>query len=1244
MLDDPHGRGAFLGTTRFRPVAFLGRGSAGLVYRVHDEEMGVDVALKTLPTRDPEQLYRLKQEFRALTGILHPHLVELYELMVDEWECFFTMEFVDGVHLVEHIRGVPGGERTAEPDYARLADTVRQLVTGVAALHAAGKLHRDIKPQNILVTPEHRVVLLDFGLATVLEGDAVADNLSGVGGTIAYMAPECAFSQPLTPAADWYSIGVVLYEALTGRLPFQGPAARIFVDKTRYDPPSPAQLVPTVPADLDGLVRRLLSRTPAERPGARDILAAVRGGEPAPARRLDAPFVGRGRELAQLRGALECVRRGRLAIVQLEGPSGIGKTELVRRFLDELGTGDAAVVLRGRCHPNEVVPYRAFDTIIDALSHYLLSLPDGRAAALVPRHAAALVRVFPVLGRVPALAAWSDHGHATEPYETRRRAFTALRDLLARTAERCRLVLWVDDAQWSDDDSGALLRELVHEPDPPAMLLVLSYRSQQHEAVTLMQALDKDAQERPPDTVSALRLEPLSPEDTHALAAQLLRSRLSEESAAIAAEAGGSPFLVAQLVRHVGGDGTLPPVGPRLSLDLAGLLRARVERLPKVARDVLEIVAVAGRPLDRRLALSAVAVGESGRPLVTRLQLEGLLRLQLQDQQTAVEIYHDRIRETLLEQLEPATLRERHLQLATTLEAQPTPDAEALFRHYLGAHERPRAAGWAVRAADGAAEALAFADAAELYRQALELKEWEESGRAALQVRRADALVNAGHGADAASLYMAAAHSSSVDGVDLRRRAAEQYLVSGHIEDGSAVLRSLLDHTGLRYPRSAGGAFLGTLGRLLPLWLTRAPQGPASSQPPARQALVRADTCHAAASGLALVDPFRGLYFAVRSLGIARRCGDPTRSARAMALVGAALLPAGGPTARWAADLIRRARSIAETTQDPYMMGLSAIVMAQIRMLEGEWRDMLALVDGGSETLRERCRAVTWEIDIASMASFRALEELGELAEMGGRAEQLLREADGRGDLYGTVTALLNQSLFRLALDDTHAVRDAAARILSLWSQQNFSMQHFYVLRLLTLCDLLEGRSAQAWQRIGPGWRDIARAGLLRHALVRGDAHLLRARAALAVAAADATARRTMLDGVERDAASLVHEGQPHTIAHARVLRAAAAALSGDMTRAIDLLERAAQLFEVRHMEVYRALARLRQAELRGCRADAVEADRALKRQGITNPTRYAAAYAPGFTREPAVQAAAVDAVTQPPEALFGSKSNAQWQ
>ncbi|MCA9657999.1 MAG: serine/threonine protein kinase, partial [Myxococcales bacterium] len=216
---------------RYHVVRRLGSGAMGVVFEAIDTERDEKVALKTLHKLDPSALYRLKNEFRAVADLAHPNLVTLHELVSYRGQWFMTMEFIDGVSIVEHVRDQPsrGAERTR--------NALRQLARGLMALHGAGKLHRDVKSPNVLVDAAERVVLLDFGLAAdsyVYSVDKTYDE--GILGTPAYMSPEQACGEQPTPASDWYAVGVILYECLCGDLPYTGSTLKIIAEKQQGEP------------------------------------------------------------------------------------------------------------------------------------------------------------------------------------------------------------------------------------------------------------------------------------------------------------------------------------------------------------------------------------------------------------------------------------------------------------------------------------------------------------------------------------------------------------------------------------------------------------------------------------------------------------------------------------------------------------------------------------------------------------------------------------------------------------------------------------------------------------------------------------------------------------------------------------------------------------------------------------------------------------------------------------------------
>jgi len=243
----------------------------GVVFEAFDTARREKVALKTMARRQGRDVYQFKNEFRALSEVAHPNLVRLHELSADGELWFFTMERVEGEPFDRWVRP----SHLGAPDMERLRGALPQLVEAVATIHAAGKLHRDLKPSNVLVTAEGRVVVLDFGLAVDPGAGGVGQTVldEGVSGTPAYMAPEQAAGHGATAASDWYAVGAMLFEALTGRLPFAGHPHDMLVDKQRKDAPQASALSDAVPSDLDGLCARLLSREPSARPDAAELRA-----------------------------------------------------------------------------------------------------------------------------------------------------------------------------------------------------------------------------------------------------------------------------------------------------------------------------------------------------------------------------------------------------------------------------------------------------------------------------------------------------------------------------------------------------------------------------------------------------------------------------------------------------------------------------------------------------------------------------------------------------------------------------------------------------------------------------------------------------------------------------------------------------------------------------------------------------------------------------------------------------------
>jgi eukaryotic-like serine/threonine-protein kinase len=1215
----------FQGTERFAVRRRLGTGGVGAVYEAYDRQRGETVALKTLRWQDPTAIYRLKKEFRALGDVAHPNLVSLYELVAEADTWFYTMELVDGVDFLAYVRpdlqGQPEAARARAhpgpaPDIARLRAALGQLVSAVLALHRAGILHRDLKPSNVLVTRAGRVVVLDFGVAAVVAPTARRQTEEGLWGTAAYMAPEEADGQR-SPAGDWYALGVMLYESLTGRLPFLGSALQILAEKTQHDPPSPSELVPGLPADLVDLCRALLLRDPARRPGDVELRQWSKvPGHPTPGAGLSrgpwlAPLVGRERELAELRDAFALVRSGPAVALYVHGPSGIGKSALVRHFVDALEADGAALVLSGRCYERESVPYKALDGVIDSLSRHLMALPRPQVDAILPREVAALTRLFSVLLRVEAFGdARIGEREPVDPLELRRRGFASLRELFTRLSTPEPVVVFIDDLQWADQDSIALLEDLLRPPDPPRLLLVACFRTEDLESQPFLRAL-LDHTGTPSRRSCAVG--PLSAAETLQLAENLLAARRDGTPghvATVTREAAGSPFLVEQLVRYVL-DAT--EATRATGVGLADMLEARMRALPDGTHPLLATLAVAGRPVDAKVAHTAAGLEGDERPLIGALIKAHFLRSS--GTPSRLELYHDRIRETLATRLEPAAVRGIHLRLAQCSERLGFEDPEALFEHYSAAHEPARAAGYAARAADRAFAALAFDRAAALYARALELTAPEGGTYPALRARLGDALASAGRCPAAAEAYLEAARTSGPgDVLEYQRRAAEQLLISGHLQAGLGVIRTVLHSVGLKLAPTPRLALLSLLYRRAALRLRGLGFHERSAAEVTVPELTRMDACWAVAVGLALIDNIRAADFQARHLLLALRSGEPHRIARGLAIEAGSIATRGRPGRRRAAQLLGAARALAERIHSEHALALCELMSGIAEYHEGRWESGRRCAERAEHMLLE-CGGVPWELSTAQLYQAYACYFLGDVRELTRRSHLFLARARERGNLFASYIFRSGfGNLVWLADDDAAGAERAVEEAMREWRQEEFGIPHYLAMLARGNIQLYRGRPDLAWQVVTQAWPGLAGSVLLRIQGIRINTRDLRARCALAASGVGVS---SLVAAATHDVKRLERQGLPWSDALSLLLRAQVAAIGGDRPAVLALLQRAITAFEGANMALHAQAARRRLGELvedrDAGRALVTQVDEWMHAQGVRNPVRLTQVLAPRF-------------------------------
>jgi len=586
-----------------------------------------------------------------------------------------------------------------------------------------------------------------------------------------------------------------------------------------------------------------------------------------------------------------------------------------------------------------------------------------------------------------------------------------------------------------------------------------------------------------------------------------------------------------------------------------------------------------------------------------------------------LETYHDRIREIVVGLLPTDVVPAYHNRIATALQASGVGDPETLAEHFFSAGDLELAARHALRAADIAAEALAFDRAAKLYRMALEQGKLDPVSVPEASARLADALANAGRGAEAARAYLvAAAHTTDGGEMNLIRRAGEQYLISGMMREGLDALRAVLSRAGMRIPGTARRALGLLLIRRAQLRLRGLRFTPRRAAEVAPEVLARLDICWTGAIGLGLVEIIQAAHFQALHLQLALRAGEPARVARALIMELAFVSTAGGRASRRVGALRLRCQELVDQVNQPYPRALLRVVEGNIANLLGRFSESLEHCLEAQRMLREHCTGVAWETELAELYELHSLSHLGRWADLATRAPAILARAhQRRNNLLATYIRTRIQFLMHLAADDLDRARTEQDRSLEGWSGHGFQLQHYWHWYARTLIDLYAGDPEAAWVRLGAQWRSY------RLSLLSGTEALhigilaLRARVAVALGArAEGAARRRWLGLARRDLRALERTRMRWALAMALGTRATIALLEGPGERGLAMLAEAAGALGAAELGADQAATLWRLGELdpgpRGQRAR-TESQQWMEREGIRNPARLAAMFLPELSR-----------------------------
>jgi tetratricopeptide (TPR) repeat protein len=688
--------------TRYIIHEQVGAGGMGLVHRATDRLTGEVVALKqvlpepnqfdTASTGASQDFRRaLAQEFRVLASLRHPNIISVldYGFTADK-QPYFTMEYLpDAPNILAY-----GREKT--PDQQK--ELIRQVVQALSYLHRHHILHRDLKPDNILISA-NQVKVLDFGLATPSYEAQEEETV----GTLAYMPPEMIKGDALSPASDYYALGVLAYELFAGVHPFYTPSTMQMVQNVLHVKPDVTKL--DVDPMWQGIVARLLEKDPAQRYNdASELMQALGIQETVSVRESylkAAQFVGRETELALLHAALKNAQTSKGSAHLIGGESGVGKSRLV----EEIRTAamiDGVLVLHGQARMEGGAPYQMWRAVLRRLL-LELDLNDLEASVfktLVPDIDALIRRK---VATAPAI----------EPIAARNRLFANVESVFKRLPRPTLLLL--EDLQWAGDSLG-LLQRLLNSVTSLPLLVVGNYRTE--ERPYLPQEL--------PD-MHHLPLERLHRDDI----ARLSVSMLGETGAnpqvleLIARESEGNVFFIVEVVRALAEEaGSLMNISLEqlpaqvFAGGLETVLQNRLARVPSHAFPLLRQAALIGRELDLSL-LSRLA----------RFNLDDWLVacgsvLEVAD--NAWRFAHDKLREQVIKSISLEDGIVLHRQIAHEMEALAGDNplyASQLAYHYERAENRAKACEYLTKAGLVAMQTSAYSRAVEFFERALQFSD-----------------------------------------------------------------------------------------------------------------------------------------------------------------------------------------------------------------------------------------------------------------------------------------------------------------------------------------------------------------------------------------------------------------------------------------------------------------------------------------------------------------------------------------
>ncbi|MEM1068809.1 MAG: AAA family ATPase [Planctomycetota bacterium] len=1066
----------------------LGAGSSGFVYRVQDVKTARRFALKILHQGVPDDLLRNKSGFRRMMMFDHPNLLRVDRIHQLGSYIGLSMEEVEGQTFKRARSDLAKLPR--DQAYDELLRILRDYASGLAAMHANGLVHRDIKPDNLMVDVNGCGRIIDYGLVDAYEMDVPVIRTRGfLLGTPHYIAPEVIWSQRYLPAGDIFGLGIVLLDTLR-------KIERSSVDE-HYDLKLPGKhkghdaekifkaiedLPESVPAILLETCREMLERYPSERPQAVSLARlGLPTTHPIPWA-IKPPMVGRDEETEICKKWVDDVFDGHTGRLHLSGESGVGKSRLVEEITEYIESKKWGQVFSAKCRVREDQPLQSFDQICDAIAHRYMK-GDRERIRMDPVSVSILQSVFPVLQNVLEATL------TLPPVGQKNDSWDAL-EASARFSQRLRdvgpLFLIIDDSQWADGDSRSVLDTLQMTACEVGLGVITVSRNKQDP-------------HRVPASLS-LNLERLNHSDGRKMLSAA-SSRWGVEASSklidrLAKSSDGLPFRLQELAEEFRPGGALHELDvdddsgtPDLS-PLQRLWQQRAERLSSEAKRVLPMLVTAGGQASMEQLGELTGLDDSVDAAVTELVRQRLVI----DEATGgecISIYHDQVARELIKTFRTQMLREAHNAWAKLLIRQDDSErlAARIAGHLFAAEQPGRAVAHAILAAEDAENRVAKAEAGRWYARVLPYVKGAERIR---QLRNAARCFHeADHPAMAARYYQDL--SQFVEGeerIECLLLATTASIRCGRLEQIRHQLHELASHLQLPRPKPFLFSQFGirfdsariALGGLKSLasWVedvehcdqglinTERPQGSLKGHTQSAEevrTLQAIRLCQLLVRPLSIFDSQYAAELGVAGARLARRSGDCAQKVHVavrQAVVGC--YDHGRRRVESEASLLMLMPK-AEQLGSHKAIGDLWSGIAYSHALACRWDHVSQPVDSAVKHFQETDDASSFEIADTRWIDLWAKWNLGQWAEMQRLGDRMLDDAIRRDDLFQRIVALggwgVGAWLVRDRLADIEYQRRQAEEVLGQTERPQLFQGFDSIARIQTL--LYQGKYDEAW-------------------------------------------------------------------------------------------------------------------------------------------------------------------------------------